>query len=73
LKSIKVDEETYKYLLKLKYEHAMRGVKLTFGDLVKGLLLGVCHGTKIKKESDKVSEHCEEKMKAKETSHASFT
>ena len=51
MKSIKVDEETYKLLLKLKYEHAMRGVKLTFSDLVKGLLLGTCHLSKARKET----------------------
>lgn len=51
MKSIKVDEETYKLLLKLKYEHAMRGVKVTFSDLVKGLLLGACHSSKAEKKT----------------------
>ncbi|MHA1722043.1 MAG: hypothetical protein ACTSXW_03100 [Candidatus Baldrarchaeia archaeon] len=55
MKSIKIDEETYKHLLKLKYEHAMRGIKLTFSDLVKGLLLGTCHLDKEKKETEKTS------------------
>lgn len=55
LKSIKIDEETYKLLLKLKYEHAMRGIKLTFNDLVKGLLLGTCHSDKKKKETEETS------------------
>ncbi|MHA1582288.1 MAG: hypothetical protein ACTSYM_07350 [Candidatus Baldrarchaeia archaeon] len=45
MRSIKVDEETYKLLLKLKYEHAMRGIKLTFSDLVKRILLGSCHSS----------------------------
>ncbi|MHA1833543.1 MAG: hypothetical protein ACTSV7_06090 [Candidatus Baldrarchaeia archaeon] len=46
MKSIKVDEETYRLLLKLKYEHAIRGIKVTFSDLVKGILLGKCHSHK---------------------------
>jgi len=73
LKSIKVDEDTYRLLLKLKYEHAMRGVKLTFGDLVKGLLLGVCHASKEKKVLNSGNEDIKEKKKQEKTSHVSST
>lgn len=45
MRSIKVDEETYRLLLKLKYNHAMKGVKVTFSDLVKGILLRKCHSS----------------------------
>jgi predicted CopG family antitoxin len=73
LKSIKVDEETYKLLLKLKYEHAMRGVKLTFGDLVKALLLKACRCHEAKKASGSVSESIGEEVKSEEASQTSFT
>jgi len=65
LKSIKVDEETYKLLLKLKYEHAMRGVRLTFSDMVKGLLLKKCHSSKSERRSDDVVKNDLKKMKSR--------
>jgi len=67
LKSIKIDKETYKLLLKMKYEHAMRGIKLTFNDLVKGLLLGGCHSDK-KKETEETSRCVAKELKPEKQS-----
>jgi len=67
LRSIKVDEETYRLLLKLKYEHAMRGIKLTFSDLVKGILLGTCHSSKKGKKTCNINQHDVKKAELRKT------
>nr|MDO8044682.1 hypothetical protein [Candidatus Baldrarchaeota archaeon] len=67
LKSIKVDEETYRLLLKLKYEHAIRGIKVTFSDLVKGILLGKCHSHKRNAKMCNTSQQDTKKVKLGKT------
>lgn len=67
MKSIKVDEETYRLLLKLKYEHAMKGIKVTFSDLVKGILLRKCHSCKGNTKRRSISQQDAKKVELRKT------